>query len=195
MAQRICSIDSCERKHLARGWCAAHYTRWSKYGDPLADQEVAFTGRGLALEERLLRQREISPSGCWAWTGPVNQQSYSYGVMHVGKRLSLVHRIAHELWIGPIPDGYEVDHVADRGCISTLCFNPAHLEAVTPQINTLRSTSFSAINSQKTHCVNGHPLDEANTYIRKREEGGRWCRACGRERSRRYRRLKGDTGT
>ncbi len=32
---RACSIEGCARPHLARGWCAAHYERWSKYGDPL----------------------------------------------------------------------------------------------------------------------------------------------------------------
>ena len=36
MADRTCSIDGCENEFLARGWCATHYTRWHKYGDPHA---------------------------------------------------------------------------------------------------------------------------------------------------------------
>lgn len=35
MAERICTIDGCERLHKARGWCLLHYTRWYVHGDPL----------------------------------------------------------------------------------------------------------------------------------------------------------------
>lgn len=31
---KICSIEDCESKAIARGWCGAHYQRWSKHGDP-----------------------------------------------------------------------------------------------------------------------------------------------------------------
>jgi hypothetical protein len=30
-----CAIEECERKHLARGWCHVHYSRWRKHGDPM----------------------------------------------------------------------------------------------------------------------------------------------------------------
>jgi len=50
MVQRTCSIDSCERPHSARGWCAPHYQRWIRYGDPL----------GAAPE----RQKTCSFPGC-----------------------------------------------------------------------------------------------------------------------------------
>lgn len=33
---RQCSIDECARPLVARGWCAAHYQRWKKYGTPLS---------------------------------------------------------------------------------------------------------------------------------------------------------------
>lgn len=32
MAEKICSIDGCEKKVKHRGWCSAHYERWRKYG-------------------------------------------------------------------------------------------------------------------------------------------------------------------
>lgn len=32
MAQRTCVIDGCDRPHLARGWCGAHYQRWRTTG-------------------------------------------------------------------------------------------------------------------------------------------------------------------
>lgn len=32
---RSCEIAGCTRPYRARGWCATHYYRWSKHGDPL----------------------------------------------------------------------------------------------------------------------------------------------------------------
>lgn len=34
MAQRTCDVPGCERRHLARSYCAMHYQRWKKHGDP-----------------------------------------------------------------------------------------------------------------------------------------------------------------
>lgn len=34
MPDRICSIDDCERRAYARGWCSKHYQRWLAHGDP-----------------------------------------------------------------------------------------------------------------------------------------------------------------
>lgn len=34
MAKATCKIDGCEGQHEARGWCARHYVRWHRTGDP-----------------------------------------------------------------------------------------------------------------------------------------------------------------
>lgn len=31
----ICSVEGCETKVIARGWCHKHYKRWQTYGDPM----------------------------------------------------------------------------------------------------------------------------------------------------------------
>ena len=35
-AIKICSVQGCDGRHLARGFCSKHYQRWRQYGDPLA---------------------------------------------------------------------------------------------------------------------------------------------------------------
>jgi hypothetical protein len=108
-------------------------------------------------------------SGCWLWTGALHD---GYGQFCI--RTGLVrraHRVCWELMRGPIPDGLQIDHL----CRTPSCVNPDHLEPVTPRVNTLRSTSLSALNARKTHCLRGHPLDDANTRVYR---GQRNCRAC-----------------
>ena len=35
MAHRTCSIDECEARHYAKGFCRNHYNTWKRHGDPL----------------------------------------------------------------------------------------------------------------------------------------------------------------
>ncbi|MBY4212857.1 HNH endonuclease [Rhodococcus fascians] len=80
--------------------------------------------------------------------------------------------------------GLQIDHL----CRNRRCVNPDHLEAVTPQVNTLRSTAITAVHAVKTHCPQGHQYSVENTYVSSR--GGRHCRICRNEASRRHRRKK-----
>jgi len=110
---------------------------------------------------------------CWTWEGAKVKEGY--GVLTVNRRGARVHRVTYEAYVGPIPEGFQIDHL----CRNTACCNPAHLEAVTPWLNTIRSNAASALNLRKTHCVRGHLLDGDNLLIRK-DGKGRECRACKR---------------
>lgn len=71
---------------------------------------------------------ERTPDGCWLWLGATitNRNGDKYGVMKHDGRQVCVHRYMSEKYHGPIPEGYDVHHV----CFTTLCGNPAHLQAV-----------------------------------------------------------------
>ena len=108
-------------------------------------------------------------NGCMLWLGYVRTNGYGqFG------RCSPAHRVAYELAYGPIGSDLQVDHL----CRIRHCVAPLHLEAVTQQENIKRGDA-GLHQRIKTHCKQGHPYDEANTYMRRR--GGRTCRACNRE--------------
>jgi hypothetical protein len=131
------------------------------------------------LEERFWPKVDRrGPDECWLWTGAATG---GYGAIRGNNReMVLAHRVAYELEVGPIPAGLEIDHVAARGCTSTLCVNPAHLEPVTHQENLLRGRTAPGINARKTHCKRGHAFDAVNTLV---SGGHRYCRVCQRIRA------------
>lgn len=95
------------------------------------------------IRERLLERLVIdldSPPGidgapCWNWRGSMRNRSYgSIGRGGRGGGSLFTHRVAYELWFGPIPKGLDVDHL----CRNPACCNPAHLEAVTRKVNLAR---------------------------------------------------------
>ena len=123
---------------------------------------------------------KVDASGdCWEWTASRTRDGY--GQFKIDQVWNLAHRYVWELLVGGIPKGFQIDHL----CRNTGCVNPDHLEPVTPRENTMRGSGFSALNARKTHCIHGHPFDEANTYIAPGSPG-RICRECGRRNQRRY---------
>lgn len=44
-APKICAIDDCGNKAIARGWCSKHWSRWRKHGDPLKGSFRALDGQ------------------------------------------------------------------------------------------------------------------------------------------------------
>ena len=125
---------------------------------------------------------------CWLWTAGKSDQGY--GTFHIGSRTAAsrrpvgAHRVAYQLLVGPIPEGFHIDHL----CRVRHCVNPAHLEPVTCRVNLLRGETIPADNAAKTHCVHGHPFNAVNTYVT--PDGRRQCRTCLGERHRRYRQRK-----
>lgn len=129
--------------------------------------------------ERFWSRVDATPGeGCWLWLG--NPTNRGYGALNVLDHTVPAHRFSYELHFGPIPDGYEIDHL----CRNRLCVNPSHLEPVTHRENLLRGTGFAAVNAAKTHCPHGHEYTPENTYNSPHPQGGRICRTCKRARDR-----------
>lgn len=119
---------------------------------------------------------EVDGSGCWLYAGCIN--SDGYGI--VGGRGEYVHRLQYERYVGPIPDGLQLDHL----CRVRHCVNPAHLEPVTSRENSMRSSiTIAARNAAKTHCPRNHEYTPENTYVDRKRGGGRQCRACTLDRA------------
>ena len=128
--------------------------------------------------ERLLPKINFDgPDGCWVVDShkPGNYVTLSLGSRATKRGSVSAHRLVWEEFVGPIPDGMELDHV----CRNRGCFNPDHLEPVTCRENLLRGETLAAQNAAKTHCHKGHPFDERNTGPT--ATGARRCRACGLE--------------
>ena len=61
------------------------------------------------------------PGECWLW--PHHTMGNGYGVFETLGIRSLVHRVSHYIYHGPVPAGFDVRH----HCDVRRCWNPAHL--------------------------------------------------------------------
>jgi len=136
------------------------------------------------LPARLSQRITVAPNGCWLWTGHISPDGY--GMAWWGRRdggpdqMLGAHRLVYHLLVGRVPDGLQLDHVRERGCVHRNCVNPAHLEPVTSGENTRRGDTIPARHAAKTHCPQGHPYEGNNLYFNSR--GSRECRTCRKER-------------
>lgn len=108
-----CVFDGCDRpldNHGARGLCAKHYARERNAGN--LDRYTRIT------REQQFRAMTEDVGGCWMWKGHVAKSGY--GLTSMGDRTVSAHRAAYELFVGPIPDELEIDHL----CARPTCVNP-----------------------------------------------------------------------
>lgn len=128
------------------------------------------------MEERLWPKVARADVGCWDWLA--SQTTAGYGQFYLDGRPRPAHRVVYELLVGSVPEGLELDHL----CANRDCVNPDHLEPVLHVENMRRSWFYTGAahhQSAKTHCKQGHPYDEENTYVYA-ESGWRGCRTCVR---------------
>jgi hypothetical protein len=130
---RTCSVDGCGGKHLAKGFCRAHYLRVYKHGSL-----EKLTMRGESVIARIMAKVQILPNGCWVFTGCITENGY--GHIRLEGRMRHTHAVTYEDKYGPIPDGLEPDHFY---CDNKVCCNPDHVKPVTHQENVARAVAQS----------------------------------------------------
>src|SRR4051794_13226853 len=101
VAPRIICCVNCERWRPvhARELCHSCYDTICR-----SNQLDSFTRRTTTSEEWWALIDKSDPSACWPWPGPVNSHGYGH---YLGRS---AHRWAFEQFVGPIPEGMELDH-------------------------------------------------------------------------------------
>ena len=186
----VCIESGCGGRVVGRGWCTKHYQRWAKHDDPSMDT----LGRDLSVEDRFwLKVDKNGPTPelrpelgpCWVWT---RGKSDGYGMFWINGKQRQAHAVAHEWERGPIPGGFERDHL----CRNRACCRPSHLQVVTHAVNTERGVSPHGLNTKKTYCPQGHEYNEENTRVN--NQGKRVCKICAKAAMHRwYLKSKGRT--
>jgi hypothetical protein len=125
--------------------------------------------------QRVVERIAIDPvTECWNWLGSRTVAGNGYGQIKSRGRSYVTHRVTYEHFVGPVPDGLQLDHL----CRNTACCNPDHLEPVTLRENIHRARRLV------THCPAGH------LYERGPGEADKRCDICrlegGRRRAARY---------
>lgn len=121
----------CGQKAIARSLCQSHYNQWHH-----ANRSKVHRPSESNYEE-LFWSSVLVTGCCWYWTKGV--QGGGYGEFHwPSRRTRIVHRIAYELLVGPIPKGLVLDHL----CRTRRCVNPDHLEPVTIAENVRRGFRY-----------------------------------------------------
>ena len=115
----------------------------------------------------------------------INRGGYPLVVLYFnGKTTREVHRLVSLAFIGPLPEGQHTRHLNG---------NPANNALSNLVYGTISENNLDCVRhgthhqTAKTHCPQGHPYNDANTY-RDPHRNNRLCRVCTRERKREHRR-------
>lgn len=124
MNKPACSFDGCENPRKSRGWCQTHYVQW-RSGKPLTPARRRFPD-GTPAIEKVMALQVVTESGCYGWSGRINDDGYAKIDAKRGKD-AFAHRVMYVHAHGEPEPGLVVNHL----CGTNHCTRLDHLEAVT----------------------------------------------------------------
>lgn len=86
-----------------------------------------------ALAGKYVEEDRGHETPCWIWTRCLTGNGRPN--VRFQLRMYSAYRLSYEAHVGPIPEGYDIDHL----CRQPTCINPAHLEPVTGTENRRRA--------------------------------------------------------
>ena len=168
MPKGTCSIEGCDEPTRCRGWCATHYQRWRRHGDPHIVKQAHLSGTPY---ERVMARTERR-GDCLIFTGALDRKGY--GRIGDGDRLRGAHRVVMECHYGP--SDLHVLH----SCDTPSCVEIEHLRYGTHSDNMCDMHDRGRHPNDaknRSECLYGHPWPEnMGTSVR----GWNFCRACRR---------------
>lgn len=124
-----CFAECCIEPVLTGWLCRKHYQRVTIHNK--LESDVRMLPRHLiGTKEGFMTRVEKVSSGCWLWTGALNNSGYGSYYLKEYKKSIGAHRASHFLFHGELPSHLEVDHkYVSQGC-PRHCVNPEHLRLV-----------------------------------------------------------------
>jgi hypothetical protein len=118
-------VADCDRATYSKGFCSKHYGRARQHGDPtkvIKPSEARHPARSPEKFVSDFRKRLVrTTAGCLEWAGARDVNGYGRASWKGQTRLA--HRLAYQVFVGPIPAGVNVCH----RCDNPPCCETSHL--------------------------------------------------------------------
>lgn len=173
---RLASVPSVYLQHSAKSMVGT-LTGCPSARLRVSDPTVGFAKGSETMDDTILARFMAkftvnAETGCWEWVTP-NGHGYGSLARRINKRCMrfAAHRLSYEHFVGPIPDGLDIDHL----CRVRHCVNPAHMEPVTRRENTMRGNSPCIVTHRTGICGRGHEISGENVRMQGKS---RVCKTC-----------------
>lgn len=140
---KICSVDGCDRKHMAKGLCDTHYNLWRRTGSTTTTTKQCKKGEGVLFLQSLVGHEGRE---CIRW--PFGITGVGYGLVTWNRKRYGAHRAICEMAHGPTPFK---GALALHGCGNRWCVNPNHLRFGTRKENSHDSVEHGTMRYGDRH--------------------------------------------